>query len=70
MFWAPPFFKNSNTVDNRLQHDFQSYAWELHAPTLIFFFMGSWWTRMHPFGVNCLRASADKAEQLNWDLKF
>ena len=34
---SPTFFKNSNTVDNRLQHDFQSYAWELHTPTLIFF---------------------------------
>ena len=34
---SPTFFKNSNTVDNRLQHDFQSYAWELHAPTLMFF---------------------------------
>ena len=37
---SPAFFKNSKTVDNRLQHDFQSYAWELHAPTLIFFFHG------------------------------
>ena len=34
---SPTFFKNSNTMDNRLQHNFQSYAWELHAPTLIFF---------------------------------
>ena len=34
---SPTFFKNSNTVDNRLQHNFQSYAWKLHAPTLIFF---------------------------------
>ena len=34
---SPTFFKNSNTVDNRLQHDFQSFAWELHAPTLMFF---------------------------------
>ena len=34
---SPTFFKNSNTVDNRLQHDFQSCAWELHAPTLMFF---------------------------------
>ena len=31
------FFKNSNTVDNRLQHDFLSYTWELHALTLHFF---------------------------------
>ena len=37
---SPTFFKNSNTVNNRLQHDFQLYVWELYAPTLYFFFHG------------------------------
>ena len=28
-----------------------------------------YWTKIHPFGVNNLKASTDNVKQLNWDLK-